>query len=91
MIQLIEFLQTHIKIVVWGCYGLLAAIVGFALVVDTHHAHSWVEQHIPAFWSVFGLGAAAVIIGVSRWFGKAGIQVRTDFYDNPSAVSEEEK
>lgn len=91
MIQLIEYLQTHIKVVVWVCYGLLAVIVGFALVVDTHHAHSWVEQHIPAYWSLFGLGAAAIIIVVSRWFGNAGIQVRPDFYDTTTGVSEEEK
>lgn len=81
MTQFIEYLQTHIKILVGLCYGILVVIVGFALVVDTSHAHSWVEQHIPAFWSIFGAIAAAIIIVVARWLGRAGLQVRTDFYD----------
>lgn len=90
MIQLIEFLQAHIKGVIWCCYGLLMAIAGFAFVVDTSHAHSWVEQHIPAFWSIFGILAAGVIIVVARWLGQAGLQVRPDFYDGCTNSSDSE-
>ncbi len=80
MTTLIEILKKHLLLVSWVCCFLLAVIAGYAVVMDTHHAHSWVEQHIPAFWSLFGLVAAAVIIVVSSWLGKAGLQVDNDFY-----------
>jgi len=59
-----------------------AAIVIWSLAaVDTHHAHTWVEQHIPAFWAIFGFLAASVLIFIAGWLGKSGIQTREDYYD----------
>lgn len=59
-----------------------AAIVIWSLaVVDTHHAHTWVEQHIPAFWAIFGLLAASVLIFIAGRLGKCGVQTREDYYD----------
>jgi uncharacterized membrane protein len=47
-----------------------AAIVIWSLAaVDTHHAHTWVEQHIPAFWAIFGFVAA---VGVFFFYGLGG-------------------
>jgi predicted tellurium resistance membrane protein TerC len=89
MIALIEYLQARLKIVVVVCYVLLALIAVASLLVDTHHAHSWVEQHVPAFWSLFGFTAAAVIIGVARWLGRSGIQAPTDFYTRTPSSEED--
>ncbi|WP_448873486.1 hypothetical protein [Desulfobulbus propionicus] len=89
MIALIESLRARSKTVVTVCYVLLAVIAVGSTQVDTHHAHSWVEQHVPCFWSLFGFTAAAVIIGVARWFGRSGIQAPTDFYTRSQSSEEE--
>lgn len=81
MIKFIEYLQTRMKTVIMVCYVLLILTAAFAVIVDKHHAHTWVEQNIPFFWSIFGFCAAAAIIGIARWFGKAGIQVPEDYYE----------
>ncbi len=81
MIKLIEYLQARMKTVVMVCIVLLICIAAFAAAVDKHHAHTWAEQNIPFFWSIFGFCAAAAVIGVARWFGKAGIQQPDDYYE----------
>lgn len=83
MIKLIDFLLERIKTVIWTCYGLLALIAAFAAIVDKSHAHTWVEQNIPLYWSLFGFLAATVIIGIAYWYGRSGIQARTDYYECP--------
>jgi len=90
MTNLIASLQAHLKTVIVVCFVLLAVIAGSSLTVDTHHAHTWAEQHVPFFWSFFGFAAAAVIIGVARWFGRSGIQAPIDFYDCSTSKSCEE-
>ena len=64
MIKLIEYLQARMKTVVMVCIVLLICIAAFAAAVDKHHAHTWVEQNIPFFWSIFGFCAAAALIGL---------------------------
>ena len=91
MTNLIASLQAHLKTVVVVCFVLLGLIAGSSLLVDTHHAHTWVEQNLPFFWSFFGFCAAAVIIGVARWLGRSGIQASTDFYDDPNSTPCEEE
>ena len=91
MTNLIASLQAHLKTVVVVCFVLLGLIAGSSLLVDTHHAHTWAEQHVPFFWSFFGFAAAAVIIGVARWFGRSGIQAPTDFYDCSTSITCEEE
>lgn len=80
MNKLIDYLRERLANVVWICYGILALVLAFSLTVDTSHAHTTVEK-LPFFWSVFGFGAAAVIIGFARWFGHSGIMTRPDYYD----------
>ncbi len=81
IIRLIEYLRQRIKMVIWCCYGLLLVIVHFAFAVDRYYAHSWAERYIPIFWSLFGFGAAVIVIFVARWFGRAGIYISSDYYD----------
>lgn len=81
MNKLIDFLRDRLQTVIKTCYGLLAITMAYSLYVDTSHAHTWVEQNIPFFWSLFGFAAAAIIIGAAYWFGHSGIMVRKDFYD----------
>ncbi len=83
MIKLIDYLRERIKSLILACYILLAFIVAFAAMVDRSHAHTSVERTIPFFWSVFGFAAAAVIIGIAYWYGRSGIQARTNYYDCP--------
>lgn len=84
MNNLIEYLQQRIKIVTGTCYGILALTLAYSMYVDKSHAHTWVEQNIPFFWSLFGFGAAAIIIGFVYWFGHSGIMVRPDYYEKDS-------
>ena len=41
-------------------------------VVDKRPAHTWVE-HLPGFWTVFGLVGCVLIIILSKAYGHAGI------------------
>lgn len=83
LVQLIEFLRSRLKTIVWICYGVLALLVVIdALPFLTHkeHAHTSVER-LPGFWSVFGFVSCTLIIFVSKWYGHAGIMKREDYYD----------
>ena len=91
MSDLVALLQGHQKTAKAICWVVLGVVAGSSLLVDTHHAHTWVERHVPFFWSFFGFGAAAAIIGIARWFGGSGIQVRPDFYGCADAKACEEE
>jgi len=88
MNSLIEYLRDRLSTVVKTCFGILAAVLAFSLYVDSSHAHSWVEQNVPFFWSLFGFAAAAIIIGAAYWYGHSGIMARPDFYEDDSSESE---
>ena len=91
MTNLLASLQANEKTVRAVCWALLAVFAGATFFVDNHHAHTWAERHVPCFWSVFGFGAAAVIIGVARWLGRSGIQTGPEVYGCPhSATCEDE-
>ena len=79
MNKLIDYLRERLQTVIRTCYGILALVLAYSLYVDKSHAHTWVEQNIPFFWSFFGFVAAAIIIGVARWFGHSGIMAREDY------------
>ncbi len=79
--KLIEYLRNHLKTVVRVCFAVLALLILLdAVLVNKEGAHTkW--EHFPAFWSVFGFVACAVIVLVSKWYGHAGIMTREDYYD----------
>ena len=83
IITLIDFLKARLQAVKIAFYiGTAIMLVWSVVAVDTHHAHTWMEAHLPAFWSIFTLLACVVLIYFSRWFGKSGISTREDYYDN---------
>jgi len=83
MIRLIDYLKERIQLVIHTCYGILVFIVIFSMLVNRSHAHTWIEQNLAFFWSLFGFGAAAIIIGFTSWYGRSGIQARTNYYECP--------
>ena len=72
------------------CSVALACIALASLLVDTHHAHTWAEQHGPFFWSLFGFAGTAALVGLTRWLGRSGIQAGPDIYGPGTANGEEE-
>jgi hypothetical protein len=90
MITLVDFIKAHAQLATGVCYGLLALVIVLSAGVDKSHAHSWVEQNVPFFWSIFAFLATAIIIGFARWFGGSGIQAPVNFYQCESDYSEEE-
>ncbi len=92
MTQFIEFLEKHGKVVAIVCCCLLVVIASLSMMIDNHHAHTWVEHHVPAFWSIFGFLATTAIILIARVCKQAGLQVDNDFYERSlGAVNSEEK
>ena len=84
IVQFIEFLRSRLKTVVRVCLvllGLLVVASAIPGVVDTEHAHTWGEKHIPGFWAAFGFVGCVLIILLSKAFGHAGIMTREDYYD----------
>ncbi len=83
IINLIDFLRERLQTVRIFFYIFIAVmLVWTVLAVDTHHAHTWMEAHIPGFWALFTMLSCFVLIYFARWFGKSGIMTREDYYDN---------
>ncbi|NQS72225.1 MAG: hypothetical protein HQQ73_08745 [Desulfobulbaceae bacterium] len=72
-------------------YATLAGIAILSLVVENHHPHSWLEAHLPFFWSFFAFFAAIIIICLSKWLAKAGLEAKPGCYDLPLGPAEEKK
>jgi hypothetical protein len=83
IVNFIDFLRERQQTVKNCCYIAIGAMLVWTVVgVDTHHAHTWMEAHIPGFWSLFTITSCVILIYFSRWFGKSGIMTREDYYDN---------
>jgi hypothetical protein len=83
LVQLIEFLQKHLRTVVRLSLALLALLVvidAIPGIIHKEHAHTAAEQ-FPGFWAVFGFVGCVVLIILSKAFGHAGIMQREDYYD----------
>ena len=90
MTTLIASLRANAGTVKTVCFAALACIAVASLLVDTHHAHTWSEQHIPFFWSLFGFAGSTALIGLTRWLGRSGIQAGPEVYCPGAACDEEE-
>ena len=83
IINLIDFLRERLQTLKIFFYIFIAVMLVWTVVaVDTHHAHTWMEAHIPGFWALFTMLSCLVLIYFARWFGKSGIITREDYYDN---------
>jgi len=82
MIQIIDFILERRKKASSVLVVFIIGIFFWSLSVDTSHAHTWAEKHIPGFWSLFGIVSCIVLIFVARWFSCAGISRGEDYYDN---------
>jgi hypothetical protein len=83
LLRLIEFLRGHLRTVVRIAIAVLIVLVlldAVPAIVDKEHAHT-VAEHIPAFWSVFGLLGCLLLVIVSKTFGHLFVSTREDYYD----------
>lgn len=82
IIRFIEFLRSHIRILMVLCATvLLLLVLGDWLLVSKAAAHTAME-HWFGFWSLFGFLSCVTIIFLSKWFGHLGIMKPEDYYDN---------
>ena len=82
--RLIDFLRDHLQIVVRTGLAVLVVLVvldAIPAVVDKAHAHTAME-HIPAFWTVFGLLGCLLLVVLAKTLGRLGISTREDYYDD---------
>ena len=83
IIDRIDYLKERLQTTKTFFYICIAVMLVWSVVgVDKHHAHTWMEAHIPGFWSLFGLLSCVVLIYFAGWFGKSGVMTREDYYDN---------
>jgi len=82
MIPFIDYLKDRQRGLRYMFYGLIAGILIWSMTVDASHAHTWLEQHIPGFWSIFALVSVIVMIFFARWLARAGVEQEEDYYDD---------
>ncbi len=82
IVSIIDYLRDRLPTVKYFCIVGIVLLVIWSITVDKHHAHTWAEKAIPAFWGLFGLGACVFLIFFSRWYGRGGVKTREDYYDN---------
>ena len=84
LVRLIDFLRDRLPTVVRaGLAALIMLVVLDAVpaVVGKEHAHTAME-HIPAFWTVFGLLGCLLLVVFSKACGRLGVSTREDYYDD---------
>ncbi len=83
LVKLIEFLRARLRLLVRLSLGALAGLIildAIPAMVNKSEAHTRLE-HLPGFWSIFGLVACVLIVVLSKWYGHTGIMTREDYYD----------
>ena len=82
--RLIDFLRDRLPTVVRVCLAALIILVvldAVPAVVGKEHAHTAME-HLPAFWTVFGLLGCLLLVVLAKTLGRLGISPREDYYDD---------
>jgi hypothetical protein len=83
IVNLIDYLKERLQTVkALGAIAAAVMLIWTVVGVDTHHAHTWMEAHIPGFWAIFTLLSCVVLVSFVRWLGKSGIMTREDYYDD---------
>lgn len=82
IVNFIDYLKERLPAVKLLCYIAAAIIVIWSMAaVDTSHAHTWAEKHVPGFWAVFAFLSSVILIFLAGWLGRSGIQTKEDYYD----------
>ena len=82
--RLIDFLRDRLRTVVRAGLAVLVVLVvldAIPAVVDKEHAHTAME-HVPGFWTVFGLLGCLLLVVFAKILGRLGISTREDYYDD---------
>ena len=83
IVKLIDYLQERAKKIKVLSGIAIAVMLAWTMIgVDTSHAHTWLETHLPGFWAIFTIFACLILIFFARWFGNSGIMTREDYYDD---------
>lgn len=81
MITIIDFIASNIERIKFLTTLLAASMLIWAAAeMDKHHAHTWVEKHIPDFWFLFASLSALILIIIAGFIAK-NIQADEDYYD----------
>jgi hypothetical protein len=83
LLRLIDFLRDRLRTVIRCCLAALVLLVlldALPAVVDKQHAHTAAE-HLPGFWSLFGLLGCLALVIVSKTLGRLGLSTREHYYD----------
>jgi hypothetical protein len=83
LLGIIQFLRDRLPTVVRIGLGVLVGLIvldAIPSLVDKAHAHTAAE-HVPAFWSVFGLVGCLLLVVVAKTCGHLGVSTREDYYD----------
>jgi hypothetical protein len=83
LVRLIDFLRDRLPTVMRAGLAVLVVLVvldAVPAVVDKEHAHTALE-HVPAFWTAFGLLGCLLLVVLAKILGRLGISTREDYYD----------
>jgi hypothetical protein len=78
----LQSLRDHLKVLKWILYLLMAAAVGFDVLIPRHEAHSLFFKIIetPGFWSFFGLVGCVLMIRIAKGISHAWLMKKEDYY-----------
>ncbi|ADH86601.1 hypothetical protein [Desulfurivibrio alkaliphilus] len=81
IVEIIDKLRARLPLLAKLALALLALLLLWdILLLDKTKAYTAAEL-LPGFWSLFGFGAAVVIIVVAKTIGLIGLQTDEDYYD----------
>ncbi len=82
IVQLFEKLDKN-RLAVRVCTFISAGVVLLytLLFADNDHPHTWLEAHIPAFWTLFTIAACGILVIGAKIYGSLGIKREEDYYD----------
>ena len=82
MANFFNMLYKEARLVRTCCFIFAAGVLLWTLFFAApEHPHTWLEAHVPAFWSIFTIVACLVLVIFSKIYGACGIKREEDYYD----------
>lgn len=75
----IQTLRDNLKVLKWILYLLMAAAIGFDILIPRHVAHFFGDK-IPGFWSAFGLICCILMIRIMKGIAHTWLMKKEDYY-----------